>query len=94
VIHTRDRMRVPDVERARVPVMLHCFSSPQRLDEAAERGCLLSFAGNVTYPKAVGCRPPRGCGRPLLAETDSPFPIWCPRRGNVPLGQRAHTLAF
>jgi TatD DNase family protein len=77
--------------------VLHCFSSPQRLDEAAERGYLLSFAGNVTYPKAVelqqaAARVPDDL---LLAETDSPFLAPVPLRGrpNSPANV-LHTLAF
>ena len=34
-------------------VILHCFSMPDRLDECLERGWWISFAGNVTYPKAT-----------------------------------------
>jgi TatD DNase family protein len=99
VIHTRDadHETFPMLERARVPVVLHCFSSPQRLDEAAERGYLLSFAGNVTYPKAVelqqaAARVPDDL---LLAETDSPFLAPVPLRGrpNSPANV-LHTLAF
>ena len=33
-------------------MILHCFSMPDRLDECLERGWWISFAGNVTYPKA------------------------------------------
>ena len=32
-------------------VILHCFSAPQRVADAAERGWYCSFAGNVTYPQ-------------------------------------------
>jgi TatD DNase family protein len=99
VIHTRDadHETFPMLERARVPVVLHCFSSPQRLDEAVERGYLLSFAGNVTYPRAVELQ--RAAARVpddlLLAETDSPFLAPVPLRGrpNSPANV-LHTLAF
>jgi len=99
VIHTRDadHETFPMLERALVPVVLHCFSSPQRLDEAVERGYLLSFAGNVTYPKALelqqaAARVPDDL---LLAETDSPFLAPVPLRGrpNSPANV-LHTLAF
>ena len=33
-------------------MILHCFSMPDRLDECLEHGWWISFAGNVTYPKA------------------------------------------
>ena len=56
--------------------MLHCFSLPEHLDEAAlERGWYVSFAGNVTYPKADDLRR-RGARVPaerLLVETDCPY---------------------
>ena len=39
-------------------VILHCFSMPDRLDECLAEGWWISFAGNVTYPKAQ--RPRRG----------------------------------
>jgi TatD DNase family protein len=85
VIHTRDAddETFPMLLSARVPVVLHCFSSPDRLDEAVERGYLVSFAGNVTYPKAVELqqaarRVPESL---LLAETDSPYLAPVPLRG-------------
>ncbi|HVD12328.1 MAG TPA: TatD family hydrolase, partial [Gaiellaceae bacterium] len=37
-------------------VVLHCFSAPELLEVALERGYYLSFAGNVTYPKAEDLR--------------------------------------
>jgi TatD DNase family protein len=58
-----------------VTVVLHCFSAPGRVREAAERGWYCSFAGNVTYPKAEDLR--RAAAEVpeelLLCETDSPF---------------------
>jgi TatD DNase family protein len=56
-------------------VILHCFSSPALLEPALERGWYVSFAGNVTYPKApelreAAARVPR---ERILAETDSPY---------------------
>ena len=58
-----------------VEVVLHCFSSPSLLHEALERGYYVSFAGNVTYPKAVELRLVAGQvpAERLLAETDSPY---------------------
>jgi TatD DNase family protein len=99
VIHTRDadEETFPMLERARVPVVLHCFSSPQRLAEAVSRGYLLSFAGNVTYPKAVELQQAaaRAPAELLLAETDSPYLAPVPLRGrsNAPLNV-LHTLDF
>ncbi len=99
VIHTRDadHETFPMLRSAQVPVVLHCFSSPERLDEAVERGYYVSFAGNVTYPKAVELRSAarRVPERLLLAETDSPYLAPVPLRGrrNTPANV-LHTLAL
>jgi TatD DNase family protein len=77
-------------------VVLHCFSAPELLPVALERGYYVSFAGNVTYPKAEELREaaravPR---KRLLAETDSPYLSPQPRRGrpNEPANV-VHTIA-
>jgi TatD DNase family protein len=77
-------------------VVLHCFSSPGLIDVALDRGYYVSFAGNVTYPKAYELR---GCLRVvpaerILVETDSPYLAPQPRRGrpNEPANV-VHTLA-
>ena len=56
-------------------VVLHCFSSPHMLPAALERGYYVSFAGNVTYPKASDLRLAAAQVPPdrILAETDSPY---------------------
>ena len=56
-------------------VILHCFSMPGRLEECLDHGWFISFAGNVTYPKATdladaAARVPR---ERLLVETDAPY---------------------
>ena len=58
-----------------VPVVLHCFSSAGLLAPAIERGWYVSFAGNVTYPKAAELREAAASvpSERLLAETDSPY---------------------
>ncbi|HET6829953.1 MAG TPA: TatD family hydrolase [Solirubrobacterales bacterium] len=67
-----------------IDVILHCFSAtPERAEEAADRGWHVSFAGNVTYPGSDGLRAaaalvPDGL---LLVETDSPFLAPQPARG-------------
>jgi TatD DNase family protein len=80
-------------------VVLHCFSSPELLPAAADRGYYVSFAGNVTYPKAEELR---GAARRvdpdrLLAETDTPYLAPQPVRGrrNEPANvvYTVHTLA-
>jgi TatD DNase family protein len=77
-------------------VVLHCFSSPALLEPALDRRWYVSFAGNVTYPKApelraAATRVPRDR---ILAETDSPYLAPQPVRGkrNEP-AYVVHTLA-
>ncbi len=101
VIHTRDAadetLDLLGREAEDHPVVLHCFSLPERLDEVVERGYLLSFAGQVTYPKAADLqRAAREAPADLLlVETDSPYLAPVPRRGrpNRPANV-AHTLRF
>jgi len=85
VIHTRDadEETFPMLEEARVDVVLHCFSSPERVEDAAERGYYCSFAGNVTYPAAEALREAarRVPADRILAETDSPYLAPVPLRG-------------
>src|SRR5215218_4011275 len=56
VIHTRaaddDTIVTLALDAGGLEVILHCFSMPDRLDECLDRGWWISFAGNVTYPKA------------------------------------------
>ena len=78
------------------PVVLHCFSSSGLLSAALERGYYVSFAGNVSYPKAAELRiaAARIPADRLLAETDSPYLSPQPVRGrpNEPANV-VHTLA-
>ena len=78
-------------------VVLHCFSSPELLPVALERGYYVSFAGNVTYPKADELREAarRVPAERVLAETDSPYLTPQPRRGrpNEPANV-VHTVAM
>jgi TatD DNase family protein len=87
-IHTREaeddtfailREHVADLPN----VILHCFSAPDRLEEAIEHGYLCSFAGNVTYRKAADLQ--RAAtelpAELLLVETDSPYLSPQPLRG-------------
>jgi TatD DNase family protein len=65
------------------PVILHCFSAPQRVADAAERGWYCSFAGNATYPSAkdllfAAAKVPEDR---ILVETDAPYLAPQPRRG-------------
>jgi TatD DNase family protein len=64
-------------------VVMHCFSEPDLLPAALERGWYVSFAGNVTYPTAQELRDAaaRVPADRLLAETDSPYLAPQPMRG-------------
>lgn len=64
-------------------VVLHCFSSPPLLELAIERRYYVSFAGNVTYPKAGDLRAAARAvaADRILAETDAPYLAPQPRRG-------------
>jgi TatD DNase family protein len=79
VVHTRaaedDTLTVLREQATGLRVILHCFSMPDRLDECLAAGWWISFAGNVTYPKAAeladaAARVPLDR---LLVETDAPF---------------------
>jgi TatD DNase family protein len=101
VIHTRaatdDTLAVLVSEAAGHPVVLHCFSMPERLAEVVERGYMVSFAGPVTFPRSIELQTAARDvpARLLLVETDSPYLAPVPRRGrpNRPANV-AHTLRF
>jgi TatD DNase family protein len=98
VIHTRsaDDETAAALAEFDGTVVLHCFSSPPLLPVALERGYYVSFAGNVTYPKAEELREAarRVPADRVLAETDSPYLSPQPRRGrsNEPANV-VHTVA-
>ena len=98
VVHTReaDEETAAALEAFDGTVVLHCFSSPELLPIALERGYYVSFAGNVTYPKAEELREAarRVPADRLLVETDSPYLSPQPRRGrpNEPANV-VHTVA-
>ena len=85
VIHTRaaDHDTITALRDFDGTVILHCFSSPGLLEPALERGWYVSFAGNVTYPKAPELREAaaRVPDDRILAETDSPYLAPQPVRG-------------
>jgi TatD DNase family protein len=97
VVHTRaaDEETSRALERFGGTVVLHCFSSPDLLPVALERGYYVSFAGNVTYPKAAELRAAAAAvpADRILAETDSPYLAPQPVRGreNEPANV-VHTL--
>lgn len=80
VVHTREAERetFDMLERGAasgIPVILHCFSLGEWVDECIERGYYCSFAGNVTYPKAKALQQAAELlpDQLLLVETDAPF---------------------
>ena len=85
VIHSRaaETETLKMLERTSGTVILHCFSMPAHLDDCVARGYFISFAGNVTYPKATDLQA-AAAGVPdelLLVETDAPFLAPQPVRG-------------
>ena len=79
VIHTRaaedDTIATLAEHADGLEVVLHCFSMPDRLDECLDHGWWISFAGNVTYPKAqdLAQAAERVPLDRLLVETDAPY---------------------
>ena len=98
VVHSRSASAETAAALAhfRGTVVLHCFSEPDLLEPALERGYYVSFAGNVSYPKAQALRDAaaRVPVDRILAETDSPYLAPQPVRGrpNEPV-HVLHTLA-
>jgi TatD DNase family protein len=85
VIHNReaDAETAAALEPFTGTVILHCFSSPAFLSVAVERRYYVSFAGNVTFPKAVDLREAARSvpADRILVETDSPHLAPQPVRG-------------
>ena len=101
VIHTRaaedDTISTLARDAAGLEVILHCFSMPDRLEECLDHGWWISFAGNVTYPKAADLadaaeRVPLDR---MLVETDAPYltPQVVRKERNRP-AYVAHTARF
>ena len=85
VVHTRAASEdtAAALEAFDGTVVLHCFSAPELITVAFDRGYFVSFAGNVTYPKAEELRDAARAvpADRLLVETDSPYLSPQPRRG-------------
>jgi TatD DNase family protein len=101
IIHTRaaedDTITTLANEAQGLEVILHCFSMPARLEECLDHGWWISFAGNVTYPKAGDLADAAGkvpLDR-LLVETDAPYltPQVVRKERNRP-AYVAHTARF
>jgi TatD DNase family protein len=101
VIHTRaaedDTIAALRARAGDVTVIMHCFSMPDRLDECLAEGWWISFAGNVTYPKAqdLAAAAERVPDGRLLVETDAPYltPQVVRKERNQP-AYVAHTARF
>jgi TatD DNase family protein len=102
IIHDReahqDVIAVLDSEGAPQHVVFHCFSGDAEFAKTcAERGFVMSFAGNVTFKNADDLRSAAALvpADLLLVETDAPFLTPMPHRGRpnapylVPLTVRA-----
>ncbi len=88
VVHCRDALgdllALLDAAPRRPPGVFHCFAgSPEDARRAIDLGFHISFAGNVTYPKAEALRAAARVVPPerLLLETDSPYLPPQARRG-------------
>jgi TatD DNase family protein len=107
ILHVRDQAGQDDASRAAIRALqetgwprgiLHCCNGHEGLLAAGlELGWFVSFAGNVTFPKATALHAAARsvpAGR-LLLETDSPYLAPVPRRGkrNTP-GFVKYTAAF
>lgn len=102
VIHDRDAhddvLRVLESEGAPDNVVFHCFSGDAEFaGKCADRGYVMSFAGNVTFKNADDLRAAAvvAPAELLLVETDAPFLTPMPYRGRpnapylVPMTVRA-----
>ncbi len=88
IIHTReatdDTLEILRSEGSGLRTVFHCFTGPMAMAERALAiGAWLSFAGIVTFPKAVDLR---GVARMVpadrfLVETDAPYLAPVPHRG-------------
>jgi TatD DNase family protein len=101
IIHTRaaedDTIEWLTTQARGLEVVMHCFSMPTRLEECLANGWWISFAGNVTYPKAqdlAEAAEKTPLDR-LLVETDAPYltPQVVRKERNRP-AYVAHTARF
>jgi TatD DNase family protein len=103
VIHARDPeeettasdeiFEVLDAHADGIPVVLHCFLAPWRVDDAIERGWTCSFSGIVTFPAADELREAAAKlpDELILVETDAPYLAPQPVRGKP--NEPAHVVA-
>jgi TatD DNase family protein len=101
IIHTRaadeDTLAMLAGGGEGVCVVMHCFSMADRLEECADLGYMISFAGNVTYKNAADLAEAakRVPEERLLVETDAPYltPQAVRKHPNQPAFV-THTAAF
>ncbi len=88
IVHSRDAaadtIDIIAAAQLSVPVIIHCFGyGPAEAERFLSLGCMLSFAGNVTYKSASVLR--EAClsvpEERLLLETDAPYMNPLPARG-------------
>ena len=90
IIHTREAW--PDTLKlleehwapAKLPGIMHCFSGgPEEAQRCLDLGFYISFAGVVTFPKAVNVQQAAKMvpANRLLIETDAPYLAPAPNRG-------------
>lgn len=90
IVHSRkafeDTLAVVSNYSARIPVVIHCFGYGEKeAEKFLERGCTLSFAGNITYKNSerlVGALRLAPLGK-ILLETDAPYMNPSPLRGRA-----------
>ncbi len=90
---TDDVFEILDSRAAGVPVILHCFLAPWRVDDAIERGWFCSFSGIVTFPSAEKLREAAAKlpDELVLVETDAPYLAPQPVRGKP--NEPAHVVS-
>jgi TatD DNase family protein len=103
VIHARDPdgettatdevFEILDARVGGVPVILHCFLAPWRVEDAIERGWYCSFSGIVTFPKSDALREAAAKlpDELMLVETDAPYLAPQPVRGKP--NEPAHVVS-
>jgi TatD DNase family protein len=90
IVHSREAFEDTHIlvaaAASRIPVIIHCFGyGPEEAHAFLESGCFISFAGNITYPKANRLREALALvpAERLLLETDSPYMNPMPLRGKA-----------
>ncbi len=90
IVHSRqafeDTFGVVSALAGRIPVIIHCFSyGPGEAEAFLAAGCLLSFAGNLSYKGGLPLLESLALAgaESILLETDAPYMNPMPRRGKA-----------